>query len=79
MGFNDSCGSIIVPTEQRANEVWAALEPAYKVVVKESEETGDWEAKNDRRELDGSVPSHIVTDIKLKDGTVVMKDGRWVR
>ena len=78
IGLNDNCGSIIVPTEQRANEVWAALEPAYKVTVKQLE-SGDWSADYDRRNLDGSVPSWLVTDIVMKDGTVVMRNGRWVR
>jgi len=82
IGFNDNCGSIIVPTESRAREVEAALEPAYAVTVSFMGRDGDveaWEAKFDRREMDGSVPSWLVRDIELKDGTVVMRDGRWVR
>lgn len=78
IGFNDSCGSIIVETEGRANDVWAALEPAYKVTVKRLE-NGDWSADFDRRALDGSVPNRFITDLTLKDGTVVLRDGRWVR
>ncbi|MFE7442372.1 hypothetical protein ACFU7X_18195 [Streptomyces chartreusis] len=78
IGFNDNCGSIIVPTEQRGSELRAALEPAYRVEVQRME-NGDWEAKFDRRQMDGTVPSWLITDITLKDGTVVMKDGRWTR
>ena len=77
IGFNDNCGSIVFPTEERANEAKAVLEPAYRVKV--WAERGQWFAEYDRRELDGSVPSWLVRDITLKDGTVVMRDGRWTR
>lgn len=79
IGFNTNCGSIIVPSEQRANEVQAALEPAYAVTVSFMGREACWEAKYDRRQLDGSVPSWFVRDITMKDGTVVMRDGRWVK
>lgn len=77
IGFNDNCGSIITPTEERANEIKDALEPAYQVGVSFMGRDA-WEAKFDRRELDGSVSSWLVRDITLRDGTVVMRDGRWV-
>ncbi|MFE0470528.1 hypothetical protein ACFW2V_02780 [Streptomyces sp. NPDC058947] len=79
IGFNDNCGSIIVPTEERANEIKEALEPAYAVHVAFMGRNACWEAKYDRRELDGSTPSWLVRDIAMEDGTVVMRDGRWVR
>lgn len=79
IGFNDNCGSIMLPTEQRANEVWAALEPAYQVQVRPTERSDCWEAKCDRREMDGAVRNWLITDVTLKDGTVIMRDGRWVR
>jgi hypothetical protein len=78
MGFNPDCGSIIVPTRERAENVKAALEPAYAVQVKPLGDD-DWEAVFDRRDIDGTVPSHLITGITLKDGTVVMKNGRWIR
>lgn len=77
IGINDSCGQIIVPTEQRVSEVRTALEPAYQVRV-ERMENGDWSADFVRRTLDGTTPSWFITDITLKDGKVVMRDGRWV-
>jgi ribosomal protein L23 len=79
IGFNDNCGSIIVPTEARANEIKAALEPAFQVAVSFMGRDACWEAKYDRRHMDGSVPSWLVREITMKDGTVVMRDGRWVR
>lgn len=77
MGFNDNCGSIAVETESRAQNVAAALEPAYRVKI--HVERGIWFADYDRRELDGSVGSHFITNLTLKDGRQVIKDGRWVR
>jgi hypothetical protein len=82
IGFNDSCGSIWVETESRAENVAAALEPAYACRAKPHSHGGvtvAWEVTFDRRELDGTVPSHFVTDVTMEDGTVVIKDGRWVR
>jgi ribosomal protein L23 len=77
IGFNDNCGSILVPTRERAEEIRVALEPAYAVEVEELE-TGDWSAKFDRRSMDGTVPSWLITDITLKDGRKVMEKGRWL-
>ncbi|SHL74612.1 hypothetical protein [Streptomyces yunnanensis] len=77
IGFNPDCGSIVVEEEARAWEVKAALEPAYRVTVKRDPD-GDWVADFDRRELDGSVPDWFGRTIALADGTVVMRDGRWV-
>ncbi|MBD3004756.1 hypothetical protein [Streptomyces sp. 5-10] len=79
IGINPDCGSIIVPTRERAEEVKAALEPAYKVTIEQKDHSPDWWANFDRRELDGSVKSHFITDLTLKDGTEVIKDGRGVR
>ena len=78
MGLSADCGSVLVPTQRRAAEIREALTPAFDVSLKVLS-TGDWEAKYDRRELDGTVPNWFVTDITLKNGTVVMRDGRWVR
>jgi hypothetical protein len=79
IGFNDNCGSIVLPTEQRAEEAKAALEPAYQVEVGYMGREGCWEARYDRRHMDGTVPSWFITDITLKDGTKVMENGRWIR
>lgn len=78
IGFNDNCGSILVETESRAQNAAAALEPAYLAKVHQ-DERGNWNVVYDRRELDGSVGSHFITDLVLKDGRQVIKDGRWVR
>lgn len=78
IGMNRQCGSIIFPTQGRALEAKAALEPAYAVRVEPFEHTGDWAAIYDQREMDGTVPSWFIRDIALKDGTVVMRDGRWL-
>lgn len=79
IGFNANCGSIIVPSRERADEIKAALEPAYSVAVAFMGRDACWEAKYDRRELDGLLPSWLVRDVVMADGTVVMRDGRWVR
>lgn len=76
IGINDNCGSLILPTEERACAAKVALEPAYRVTVRS--ERGRWIAEYDRRQLDGTVPSWMVRTITMRDGTVVMKDGRWV-
>jgi len=79
IGLNDSCGSIWVETESRAENVSAALEPAYSCKVKRHDDRGvtAWEVTFDRRELDGTVLSHFVTEVVMKDGRTVIKDGRW--
>ncbi|MFB6568406.1 hypothetical protein [Streptomyces noursei] len=77
IGINPDCGSIVVEEEARAREAQAALEPAYRVTVRQGFD-GDWSVKFDRRELDGSVPDWFVREITLRDGTVVMRDGRSV-
>lgn len=79
IGLNDNCGSILVPSRERADEVKSALEPAYQVEVRSTEREACWEAKYDRRHRDGTVPNGFITDVVLKDGTVAMKDGRWIR
>jgi hypothetical protein len=77
IGTNESCGAIVLPTESRAGNAAAALEPAYRTKVSRTA-SGDWEVKYDRRELDGSVGSHLITDLVLKDGRTLIKDGRWI-
>lgn len=77
IGLNKNGGTILLPTQERALAAQAALEPAYRVLVKQTRE-GHWEARYDRREMDGTVRNRFVTDVVLKDGTVVIKDGRWV-
>ncbi|MEU5476715.1 hypothetical protein [Streptomyces mirabilis] len=78
IGINADCGSIIVAEETRAQEAAAAPEPAYAVTVKRAE-WGDRRAEYSRRDLEGSEPDHLIRDLTLSDGTVVMADGRWVR
>ncbi|MFE0472397.1 hypothetical protein ACFW2V_12355 [Streptomyces sp. NPDC058947] len=79
IGFNENCGSILVETQERANAIKNALEPAYQVNVSYVTREECWEAKYNRRHINGAVSSWLVTDITLKDGTAVMRDGRWVR
>ncbi|MEU3990133.1 hypothetical protein AB0F24_17450 [Streptomyces platensis] len=76
IGINPDCGSIVFESEARARDVRAALEPAYRVRLRQ--DRGAWFADFDRRELDGSVPGWFIRTIALRDGTVVMRDGRWV-
>jgi hypothetical protein len=76
IGFNDNCGSIVVETEERAEQIATALEPAYRVKIKAERDC--WFAQFDRREMDGTVPSWLITDITLKDGRKVMENGRWL-
>ncbi|MFH9016475.1 hypothetical protein ACH4C6_34645 [Streptomyces sp. NPDC017943] len=82
IGFNDNCGSIVLPTESRAEEAAAALEPAYKTEVelmgvRDGEEV--WATEYTRRAADGTTPPAFINNLTLKDGRQVIKDGRWVR
>lgn len=80
IGLNDGCGSIILPTESRAENAAAALEPAYATKVVRFGRTGDdWAVEYSLRDLDGSEPSRLITDITLTDGTIAMRDGRRIR
>lgn len=85
IGINDKCGSIIVPTAQRANELSVVMEAAYATKVKQMGRGTDWEVTFDQRDQDGSVRSHFVTEISVKDpdapGGVrtVMKNGKWLK
>ncbi|CAL9668868.1 hypothetical protein [Streptomyces sp. enrichment culture] len=81
IGLNDSCGTLVLPSESRAQNAAAALEPAYKTKVYLF---GNWDGENvwatdyTRRALDGSTLSAFITDLTLKDGRQVIKDGHWV-
>lgn len=77
IGLTEDCGSIILPTESRAQNAAAALEPAYATKVLSRGRTGeDWAVEYSRRDLDGSEPLRVLTDVTLTDGTVVLRDGR---
>ncbi|WP_030423264.1 hypothetical protein [Streptomyces sp. NRRL F-5065] len=82
IGFNDSCGSIVLPSESRAENAAAALEPAYETRVhlmgsRDGEDV--WATDYTRRALDGTTLSAFITNLTLTDGRQVIKDGRWVR
>ncbi|GAA2330239.1 hypothetical protein Scani_34200 [Streptomyces caniferus] len=82
IGINDSCGTLIFPHESRAENAAAALEPAFdtRVSLFGNRDGHDlWAATYTRRALDGTTLSPFVTDLTLKDGTVLIRDGRWVR
>ncbi|OIJ95403.1 hypothetical protein BIV24_08970 [Streptomyces colonosanans] len=82
IGLNDSCGTIVLPTESRAENAAAALEPAFatRVYLFGSRDGQDvWATDYTRRALDGTTLSAFITDLTLKDGRKVIKDGRWVR
>jgi hypothetical protein len=77
IGFNDKCGSLVVPTREKAEALTELMRPAYGV---ESKPSGpNWSVTYDQRNLDGSIDSHFVVNVTLKDGTVVMRDGKWVQ
>ncbi|MFE4692099.1 hypothetical protein ACFRH6_18845 [Streptomyces sp. NPDC056749] len=81
IGINDSCGTIVLPTESRAENAAAALEPAYETRVhlmgrRDGEDV--WATDYTRRALDGTTLSAFITDLTLKDGRQVIKGGRWV-
>lgn len=81
IGTNDSCGTLVVPNEARAQAASAALEPAYATRVYHFGRRGGedlWATGYQRRALDGRTLSSFLTDLTLKDGTVVIRDGRWV-
>ncbi|MBB1260393.1 hypothetical protein [Streptomyces alkaliterrae] len=80
IGLNDSCGTLVLPTESRAENAAVALEPAYATRVyhfgsRDGEDL--WATDYQRRALDGTTLSSVLTDLTLKDGTVVIRDGRW--
>jgi hypothetical protein len=82
IGFNDSCGTLVLPTESRAHNAAAALEPGFATRVylmgsKDGEEA--WATDYTRRALDGTTLSAFITNLTLKDGTVAIRDGRWMR
>ncbi|WP_228978441.1 hypothetical protein [Streptomyces sp. DH12] len=82
VGLNDSCGTLVLPTESRAQNAAAALEPAFatRVYLFGSRDGEDvWATDYTRRALDGTELSCFVTSLTLKDGRQVIKDGRWVR
>ncbi|MGA5578422.1 hypothetical protein ACPCK9_26810 [Streptomyces koyangensis] len=77
IGLNDSCGTLMMPLESRA-EAAAALEPGYECEVRPPEShDGLWAVDFTRRALDGTTLSPFLTDLTLKDGRQVIKDGRW--
>ncbi|MBT2406250.1 MULTISPECIES: hypothetical protein [unclassified Streptomyces] len=82
IGFNDSCGTIVLPDQSRAENAAAALEPAFTTRVylfgnRDGEDV--WATDYTRRALDGTTLLCFITDLTLKDGTVAIRDGRWVR
>jgi hypothetical protein len=82
MGMDIDWGTILFPTESRAENAAAALEPAYETraylfVTHEGESV--WATDYTRRALDGTTLSAFITNLTLKDGRQVIKDGRWVR
>ncbi|MFE3074176.1 hypothetical protein [Streptomyces sp. NPDC059247] len=82
IGFNEDCGTVVLPTESRAENAAAALEPAYETRVyvmahRSGEEV--WATDYTRRAPDGTTLSAFITNLTLKDGRQVIKDGRWVR
>jgi hypothetical protein len=82
IGFNDNCGTLVLPTESRAENAAAALEPAFatRVYLFGSRDGEDvWATDYTRRALDGTTLSAFLTNLTLKDGRQVIKDGRWVR
>lgn len=87
IGINDKCGTIIFPSEERARRCAAALEPGHRAQVAwldNPRHPNEWKVSYDLRETDGSVRSHFVTQIAVKDPDapggerIVLKDGRWV-
>ncbi|GGZ22067.1 hypothetical protein ACFW6E_38065 [Streptomyces olivaceoviridis] len=81
IGLNDRCGAIVLPTESRAQAAAAALEPAYETRVYLMGKRGGedvWATDYTLRELDGTTLSAFITNLTLKDGKQVIKDGRWV-
>ncbi|MEV6123050.1 hypothetical protein AB0M23_21455 [Streptomyces sp. NPDC052077] len=82
IGFNDNCGTLVLPTRSRAENAAAALEPAYETRVylfghRDGEDV--WATDYTRRAPDGTTLSAFITHLTLKDGRQVIKDGRWVR
>lgn len=77
IGVNEDCGAVVVATESLAENAATALEPAYRTTVVPFRD--DWKVDYSRRDLDGSEPNRFITDIVLKDGTTVLRNGRWVR
>ncbi|WP_412079013.1 hypothetical protein ACLF6K_37350 [Streptomyces xanthophaeus] len=67
IGLSDDSGSIILPTESRAEVAAAALEPAYATTVTPFGRRGeDWAVEYSRRDLDGSAPARVLTNIVFR-------------
>ncbi|MGW3321112.1 hypothetical protein [Streptomyces virginiae] len=67
IGLNDDCGTLVLPTESRAGNAAAALEPAYATKVVPFGRRGeDWAVEYSRRNLDGSEPDRVLTNIVLR-------------
>ncbi|MFF8918404.1 hypothetical protein ACF08M_35160 [Streptomyces sp. NPDC015032] len=82
IGLNDNCGTLVLPSESRAESAATALEPAYATEVRlfgtrDGEDV--WATDYTRRAMDGTTMSSFITDLTLKDGRQVIKDGRWIR
>lgn len=66
IGLNADAGTIILPTESRAENAAVALEPAYAAKVVPFGRTGeDWAVEYSRRDLDGSEPDRVVVNVVL--------------
>jgi hypothetical protein len=78
IGINDRCGSLVVPTQEKAERLGVLMNPAYKVKIKAPERGTNWKVDYDQRNLDGTVDSNFIINVTLKDGRVVMKDGKWI-
>ncbi len=81
IGLNDNCGTLVLPTESRAENAATALEPAYETRVylfgsRDGEDV--WATDYTRRALDGTTLSAFITNLTLKDGRQVIQDGRWM-
>lgn len=97
MGFGEECGHIVFPSRERAEACAKALEEepkqgeepkrVYETKIgpmRHPEYPEEWRVDYDLRDPDGSVRSHLVTGLWLKDKNApggerqVMKDGRWI-
>ncbi|MEW1699457.1 hypothetical protein [Streptomyces sp. NPDC091278] len=82
IGHNDDCGTIVLPTESRAENAAAALGPAYETrvhLMRHHSGQEVWATDYTRRAPDGTTLSAFITNLTLQDGRQVIKDGRWVR
>ncbi|MGW1102736.1 hypothetical protein [Streptomyces sp. NPDC002540] len=74
IGMNEDCGTLLLPSEPRAETAAAALEPAYAATLTHlSHPQGEAWAVTYARRQDGTELSALITNLTFTDGTVITR------